>query len=250
MKKLLVVGIGPGTEDMMTCEAKRALSNADVICGYTAYVDLVKERYPGKVFFSTPMKKELERCRMAFERADLGLTVAMICSGDAGVYGMAGPILEMQDEYPGVEINVIPGLTAAISGAAVLGAPLMNDFCVISLSDLMTPIEVIEKRLRAASEGDFAICLYNPMSKKRPDHLKRACDILLEQMSPLTVCGWVRNIGREGTEKRLLTLGELRDEKVDMFTTVYIGNFHTGIVSGKMVTQRGYELRRSRYAAE
>ena len=164
MKKLYIVGIGPGSENMITPEAQSALQAAEVICGYTVYVDLVRERYPDKKFLTTPMRKEIERCRMALETADQGKTVAMICSGDAGVYGMAGPILEMQEEFPAVDTEVIPGLTAAISGAAILGAPLMNDFCVISLSDLMTPKGMIEKRLRAAAEGDFAICLYNPMS--------------------------------------------------------------------------------------
>lgn len=240
MKKLYIVGIGPGSENMMTEEAGRALRDAEVICGYTVYVELVREHYPDKEFLTTPMRREIERCRMALDRANEGKTVAMICSGDAGIYGMAGPILEMQEEYPEVETEVIPGITAAVSGAAVLGAPLMNDFCVISLSDLMTPAEVIERRLRAAAAGDFAICLYNPMSKKRPGHLAWACDILLEQASPMTVCGWVRNIGREGTEKKLLTLGELRDEKVDMFTTVFIGNSNTLNLSGRMVTGRGY----------
>ena len=244
MKKLYIVGIGPGSENMITPEAQSALQAAEVICGYTVYVDLVRERYPDKEFLTTPMRKEIERCRMALETADQGKTVAMICSGDAGVYGMAGPILEMQEDFPAVETEVIPGLTAAVSGAAILGAPLMNDFCVIYLSDLMTPKEMIEKRLRAAAEGDFAICLYNPMSRKRPDHLAWACDILLEKMSPLTVCGWVRNIGRDGMEKRILTLGELKDEKVDMFTTVFIGNSQTMNVSGKMVTQRGYSMGR------
>lgn len=242
MKKLYIVGIGPGSENMITPEAQQALQRAEVICGYTVYVDLVKERYPDKEFFTTPMRKEIVRCRMALEKADEGRIVAMICSGDAGVYGMAGPILEMQEEFPEVDTEVVPGLTAAISGAAILGAPLMNDFCVISLSDLMTPGNVIEKRLRAAAAGDFAICIYNPMSRKRPGHLAWACDILLERMSPSTVCGWVRNIGREGMEKRILSLGELRDEKVDMFTTVFVGNSNTLDVNGRMVTRRGYEV--------
>ncbi|MDO4805298.1 MAG: precorrin-3B C(17)-methyltransferase [Lachnospiraceae bacterium] len=242
MKKLYIVGIGPGAENMMTMEARCVLEAADVICGYTVYVDLIKKQYPDKEFFTTPMRRELERCRMALTSANDDKTTAMVCSGDAGIYGMAGPILEMQEQFPEVDVEIVPGITAAISGAAILGAPLMNDFCVISLSDQLTPWDVIERRLRAAAAGDFAICLYNPMSRKRPDHLAQAARILLEQMNPLTVCGWVRNIGREDTEKKLLTLEELMEEKVDMFTTVFIGNSHTRNLFGRMVTGRGYEI--------
>ena len=244
MKRLFVVGIGPGKKEYFTAEAMHALEESDVIYGYPVYTDLVKPLFPDKDYRTTGMRQETERCLQALQCADGGQTTALVCSGDAGVYGMAGPILEMQEEFPAVDTEVIPGLTAAISGAAILGAPLMNDFCLISLSDLMTPKEVIEKRLRAAAEGDFAICLYNPMSRKRPDHLSWACGILLEKMSPLTVCGWVRNIGRDGMEKRILTLGELKDERLDMFTTVFIGNSQTMNISGKMVTQRGYSMGR------
>ena len=167
--------------------------------------------------------------------------VAMVCSGDAGVYGMASPVLELAGEYPEVDVEVVAGVTAALSGGAVLGAPLGHDFCVISLSDLLTPWEVIEKRLESAAEGDFAICLYNPSSKKRKDHLRRACEILLKTRSGDTVCGWVRNIGREGQEHRILTLEQLQNAEVDMFTTVFIGSSRTRCVEGRMVTPRGYE---------
>ena len=167
--------------------------------------------------------------------------VSMICSGDAGIYGMAGLIYEMSADYPDVEVEVIPGITAAVSGAAVLGAPLMNDFCVISLSDLMTPWEIIEKRLEGAGLGDFVVALYNPMSHKRRDHLKKACDILLKYRDGDTVCGWVQNIGREGCNSKILTLQELRTEEVDMFTTVFVGNSRTQLRSGRMVTPRGYQ---------
>ena len=139
---------------------------------------------------------------------------------------------------------MVPGVTSALSGAAVLGAPLMHDFCVISLSDLLTPWEQIERRLALAAAGGFSICLYNPSSKKRADYLRRACDILLREKSPDTVCGWVRNIGREGQQHRLLTLARLRDEQVDMFTTVFIGAGTTQAVAGRMVTPRGYEAKR------
>ena len=205
MNKVYVVGLGPGGEEFMTAQARAAMERADVLCGYTVYVDLVKHLYPGKETYVTPMTRELERCRWALETAAAGRTVAMVCSGDAGVYGMAGPLLQLAGEYGGAEVEVVPGVTSALSGAAVLGAPLMHDFCVISLSDLLTPWEQIERRLALAAAGDFSICLYNPSSKKRADYLRRACDILLREKSPDTVCGWVRNIGREGQQAKLMT---------------------------------------------
>ncbi len=241
MSKLYVVGLGPGGAEYMTEEARAALARADVLVGYTVYLDLVRDMFPDKEIFTTPMRQEIERCRRALEIASGGKTVAMLSSGDAGVYGMAGLILEMSGEFPEVEIEVVAGVTAALSGAAVLGAPLMHDFCVISLSDLLTPWETIERRLRCAAEGDFAVCIYNPCSKKRRDHLRRACDILLAVKSPDTVSGWVRNIGREGQEMKILTLGELRDEELDMFTTVFVGSSKTRSIGGRMVTPRGYE---------
>ena len=243
MSELYLVGIGPGDTDRMTEEARRAIECSDVLCGYTVYVDLVRPIFPDKEFFTTPMTKEIELCKMALEAASSGKRVAMLCSGDAGVYGMAGPVLELAQDYPDAEVIVIPGVTAALSGAAVLGAPLMNDFCVISLSDRLTPWERIEKRLRCAAEGGFSVCLYNPASKTRTDHLRRACEIFLEKRSPRTVCGWVRSIGREGQERKILTLEELREETVDMFTTVFIGAEETRVIGGNMVTPRGYEKR-------
>ena len=157
---------------------------------------------------------------------------------------MAAPLLQLAPDYPDVEVEVVAGVTAALSGAAVLGAPLGHDFCVISLSDLLPPWAVIEKRLQCAAQGDFAICLYNPSSRKRADYLQKACDILLASgKTPETVCGWVRNIGREGQEKQLLTLGELRDAQLDMFTTVFIGSAGTRNIQGNMVTARGYEAK-------
>ena len=241
MNKIYVVGIGPGGAPYMTEQARAALDRADVLCGYTVYVELVRDLYPEKEVFTTPMRQELDRCRAALELASKGKTVALICSGDAGVYGMAAPLLELAEKFPTVEIEIVPGVTAALSGAAVLGAPLGHDFCVISLSDLLTPWEVIEKRLRSAAEGDFCICLYNPGSHKRTEHLKTACDILLRAgKAPQTACGWVRNTGRPGQENRTLTLEQLREEAVDMFTTVFIGSSTTRLIDGRLVTPRGY----------
>ena len=241
MNKLYVIGIGPGEYEQMTLKAIHAMEKSDVIIGYTVYVDLVKEHFAGKEFLTTPMKKEVDRCVMAFEEAKKGKTVSMICSGDAGVYGMSGLMYEVGVNYPDVELEIIPGVTAATGGAAVLGAPLIHDFCLISLSDLLTPWEKIEARLLGASKADFVICLYNPSSKKRHDYLQKACDLMMQYKSPDTVCGIVSYIGREGENWKVLILRELRDTQVDMFTTVWIGNSQTKEINGKMVTPRGYK---------
>ena len=192
----------------------------------------------------TPMRREEERCARALREAAEGKKVVLICSGDAGVYGLAGLAIEMAAEFPEVEIRVVPGVTAALSGAARLGAPLIHDFAVISLSDLMTPWETIEKRLRMAAEGDLVIVLYNPSSRKRADYLQRACDILLETLPSEQVCGTVRNIGREGEETRICTLEELRGIQADMFTTVFVGKRSTKRIGDRMVTPRGYARER------
>lgn len=242
MNKIYVVGIGPGAYEKMTIEASEVLKKCDCIVGYDVYIDLVKDHFADKKFMSTPMRKEVDRCVMAFDEANKDQTVAMICSGDAGVYGMASLIYQVGADYPETEIEIIPGVTAAISGAAVLGAPLIHDFCLISLSDLLTPWELIEARLKAAAAGDFVVSLYNPSSIKRHDYLQKACDILMEYgKEPETVCGIVKMIGREGQECQTMTLTELRDTKVDMFTTVFIGNSSTMNMNGKMVTPRGYK---------
>ena len=243
MKTLYVVGLGPGDEGLLTAEARLALERAEVIWGYTAYVELVRPNFPGKELRSTPMTQELERCRRALEDARAGRTTALVCSGDAGVYGMAGPVLELQARFPEVEVVVVPGVTAALAGAAVLGAPLMHDFAVVSLSDLLTPWPVIEQRLRGAAVGDFALCLYNPMSRRRRDNLRAACALLLEHRAPGTPCGWVRSIGRAGQSWGLTTLSQLRDMEVDMFTTIFIGCSTTRIIGDRLVTPRGYEAK-------
>lgn len=242
MNVLYVVGLGPGGSRWMTWEARAALEQAEVLCGYTVYLDLIRGEFPDKEYFSTPMTQEIERCRAALERARSGRTTALVCSGDAGVYGMAGPVLELAPQFPEVEIQVVPGVTAALAGAGVLGAPLMHDFAVLSLSDLLTPWEVIRRRLELAAQGDFVLCLYNPSSRRRRDHLRMACDIVLVHRGPETVCGWVRNAGRAQEEHQVLTLGELREAQVDMFTTVFIGSAATRRIGDRMVTPRGYEL--------
>ncbi len=236
-----VVGLGPGNARFLTAQAQAALQAAEVLCGYTVYIDLVRPLYPDKEVYTTGMTKEIDRCRWALETAQSGKTVALVCSGDAGVYGMASPLLELAQSYPAVTVEIVPGLTAALSGSAVLGAPLAHDFCVISLSDRLTPWAIIEKRLACAAAGDFCIALYNPSSKGRADCLQKAVRILLASgKGPQTVCGIVRSIGRAGETARLLPLAELENTPVDMFTTVFIGNAATRVLGGKMVTPRGY----------
>ena len=242
MAELYVVGVGPGNAANLTGAARTALDKAELICGYTVYAELLRPLYPDKKYYTTGMTGELERCRHCLERAAAGETVALVCSGDAGVYGMAGPVLELAPDYPGAAVTVIPGVTAALSGGALLGAPLGHDFCVISLSDRLTDWALIEKRLRMAARGDFAICLYNPASRQRRDYLQRACDILLEEKRGDTVCGLARMIGRDGESFRVLSLKALRDAQADMFTTVFIGSSQTREIGGRMVTPRGYRV--------
>ena len=255
MGKVFVVGIGPGNFENMTIRADRVLAACDAIVGYPVYVDLVKDRYPGKALFETPMTQVLQ-CPYVFEKARLvaqemadalaldlardGKQVCIVCSGDSGIYGMAALVYELRGECAQPEIEVVPGLTAACSGGAVLGAPLTHDFAVISLSDRLTPWETIEKRLLAAASADFSIAIYNPVSHGRPEHLKRACEILLRVLPETRLCGIVRNIGRDGESRRILTLGELRDAQADMFCTVFIANSAAKELSGNLVTPRGY----------
>lgn len=247
---IYIVGMGPGEKNAMTNEAFFCMEKADVIVGYTVYIDLVKAYFKDKEFYTTPMKQEIKRCRACYDFALEGKNVAFICSGDAGVYGMAAPMLELLPEYVNANsdftednITVVPGVTAAISGAAVLGAPINHDFCVISLSDLLTPWEAIENRIACAIKGDFAIALYNPSSRKRHDYLQKACEIMLEAGAKEDrACGYVENIGREGERATTCTLAELKNAQVNMFTTVFIGNSNTKILNNRLVTPRGYEL--------
>lgn len=236
---LYIIGFGGGSQEGMTLEAQAALERCVLIVGYERYTELMREIYPDKEYFSTGMRAEKERVLYALEQAQ-SRDVALVCSGDAEVYGMAGLAYELAAGYPEVEIRTVAGVTAALSGGAMLGAPLTNDFAVISLSDLLTPPETIEKRLRGAAAGGFVIALYNPSSKKRADYLEWACGILLEYRVPETVCGVAANIGREGARCAVMTLKELRGYKADMFTTVFIGNEQTKVIGGKMVTPRGY----------
>lgn len=241
MGKLTIVGFGPGGRADMTVRAVEAIESADIVTGYTTYVDLLREAFPDKTYKATGMMKEIDRCRMAIEDAEKGRSVAMVSSGDSGIYGMTGLIYELLDEMGAdIEVEAVPGVTAASSSAAILGAPLMHDTALISLSDLMTPIEKIMRRVDCAGQADFVIALYNPKSKHRTEYLGQAADILMRHRPPETPVGVVRNAGRRGESHYITTLGELKGADVDMFCTVIIGNSQTYAKGGRMITPRGY----------
>ena len=251
-KKLYIVGIGPGKPEGMTLEAKRILEESDVLAGYPVYLELIptelrtERNGMPKQEIRSGMTKETERCRLALAAAAEGHIVSLVCSGDPGVYGMAGLALSLRQEYPEVEIRVIPGVTAALSGAALLGAPLIHDFAVISLSDRLTPWEKIEARLLHAAEADFVIVLYNPESKGRSGYLAKACTLLMTKLSPDRPAALVRKIGREGEEVWTGTLEELKEQPADMFTTVFVGNSTTVLQDSRMITDRGYTKKDAR----
>lgn len=240
MGKLYVVGFGPGNVENMTELCKRCLGESEIIVGYTGYTKLLRLLFPAGNFLETGMTREIERCRKAIELAAGGKTVSIVSSGDSGVYGMASLVYELAAGIKNIDLEVVPGVTAALSGAALLGAPLGHDFAVVSLSDLLTPWETIKKRLCAAVSGDFVICLYNPGSRKRANYLREACDILLETLPSQRPCGIARNIGREGQSISLLTLGKLREIQAVMPETIFIGSSSTFNINGSMVTPRGY----------
>lgn len=240
--KLYVVGIGPGGREHMTIAALDALATSSVVVGYRPYVALVEHLLDGKRVLGSGMREEVERARAAIGAARDGENVAVVSTGDAGVYGMAGLVIELLGEAPDVDLEVVPGVTAASAAASVLGAPLMNDCAFVSLSDLLTPIDVIEKRVRAAAEGDFVLALYNPRSKTRVEPLERTLDALRSRRAPGTPVGVVRNALRNGQESWLTTLGEVDPESLDMSCIVIVGNASTIVVGGRMVAPRGYRV--------
>jgi len=261
MAKLYVVGIGPGGLNHMTLEAREALAEVQVVVGYQTYLDFITPLLAGKEVVSSGMMKEVERCRLAISRAATGRDTAIVSSGDAGIYGMAGLILELLDEdakssvelpllQREIEVVIVPGVSAVQAAASVLGAPLMHDFAVISLSDLMTPWSAIRKRLQAAADADFVVALYNPRSKGRVQQIEEAREILLSRRSPETVVGIVRNACRDGESKTVTTLQRMLAEEIDMFSIVIIGNSATFVdAQGRMVTPRGYETSGTRHSA-
>ena len=240
---IYVIGIGPGCRDLMTQEAISAMEDAEVIVGYKTYIKLVEDFIKDKEVVQNGMRKEVDRCQDAIDIAKTGKKVAVISSGDADIYGMAGLILELTTKQElDIPVKVVPGVTASIGAAAVLGAPIMHDFCHISLSDLLTPWEVIEKRLRLAAEADFVICLYNPRSKGRSEHLANAFKIMGEFKDGSTPVGIVKDVGREDQEKFICTFDTMDFERVDMTTMVIIGNKSTYIHDDLMITPRGYTV--------
>lgn len=243
MAKLYVVGFGPGGYDHMTHRAAQVIESADVVTGYTTYVEMLKCIFPGKNYLSTPMKKEVDRCRMAIEETLKGQDVAMVSSGDSGIYGMAGIVLQMLEEMQAdIDVEIVPGVTAASAAASILGAPLMHDFAVISLSDLMTPLDKIMYRVECAAKADFVICLYNPKSKKRADYVEKAAELVIEFQGADVPAGIVRNAGRVDEHMEITTVGGLKTADIDMFSVVIIGNSQTYVKNGRMITPRGYKI--------
>ena len=243
--KIFVVGIGPGGLDEMTPKALRAIESAEVVAGYNTYIRLIEKILGGKKIIGRAMMQEIERSHLAIEEASKGRNVAVISSGDAGVYGMAGLVLEMILDLPEEnrpQLEIIAGVSAVNAAAAILGAPLMNDFAIISLSDLMTPWELIKNRVRSAAQGDFVIALYNPKSKRRVSQLAEVQKILLEFREKNTPVGIVTNAGREGESKTISTLENFIQEEVNMFSLVIIGNSQTFVKAGYMLTPRGYKI--------
>lgn len=257
--KLFVVGFGSGEKKFMTQQAVTALEQSDLVIGYTTYVEILKKDFPDLHYLSTPMKKEVDRCQMAVQEALRHQTVALVSSGDSGIYGMAGILLEIvhkmqleNQDLNNLEIEIVPGITAASLAASALGAPLMHDFAVISLSDLLTPLDLIYKRISCVAQADFVICLYNPRSRTRTEYLAHSAELIMQYQSPDTPVGIVRNAGRSSDQKIwTTTLRELKDQPVDMFCVVIIGNSQSylqeqagnpGNSGIYMITPRGYQL--------
>lgn len=249
---LFIVGIGPGSADHLSARARQVLETVDTVAGYTTYIDLIRPLIPEKPVIATAMKKEVARVEAAIDNAMSGKRCAIVSSGDPGIYAMAGLVFEMC-EKKGIPIccgpesgpetltvEVVPGIPALAAGAALLGAPLTHDFAAISLSDLLTPWPVIEKRLNAAAEADFVIVIYNPKSKRRQDHLTSAQQIILAHRSSNTPVGIVTGAMRDNERVMLTTLAQLHLAKVDMQTTVFIGNRSTRVYDGFLITPRGY----------
>lgn len=236
--KIYVVGIGPGKKADMTFRAYEAMEKSDIIIGYKTYMDLIKEYYPGKEMKNSPMTKEVDRCIEVLKLAKEGKNVALISSGDAGVYGMAGIMLEIADGE--VEVEIIPGVTATNAAAAIVGAPVMHDYVTISLSNLLTDWELIKKRLELAAQGDFVVSIYNPKSRGRVTQIEEAREIMLKYKPKTTPVAIVRNAGREDEEHVVTTLDEMLNHEINMLTIVIIGNANTFIKDGKMITPRGY----------
>lgn len=239
--KIYVVGIGPGDKENMSFKAYEVMKNSDILIGHKTYISLVENLFPDKKMIKSAMKKEVERSKETLKLAEEGNIVSLISSGDAGVYGMAGIMLEVAGDTD-IEVKVIPGITSSNMSASVVGAPLMHDYVTISLSNLLTDWELIKKRIDLVSQGDFIITLYNPKSNGRPELINEARDIMLKYKNKNTPVAIVRNAGREKEEYDLTDLGHMLEYEINMFTTVIIGNSKTFIKNGKMITPRGYKI--------
>lgn len=237
MGKLYVIGMGPGGIEHMTIKAKKAIEDSEVIIGYTKYIDLITPLIQGKEVFSTGMKGEIPRCKKALELSR-EKKVAIISTGDAGIYGMAGLILQMKNDEV---VEIIPGVTASSAAASIVGAPLMHDNCNISLSDLLTPYDLIKKRVELATQGDFIISLYNPKSKSRPNNLSEVLNIVRKYRNGKTPVAVVKNALRDGQETYIFTLDNFDDSVVDMLSIVIIGNSQSYVKDNIFITPRGYE---------
>lgn len=238
--KIYVVGIGPGNKEHMSYAAVQAIEEVEVVVGYKTYMTLIEHMLEGKELYDSGMKREIDRCMKVLEFSDQGKSVAIVSSGESGVYGMAGIMLELADES--YDIEIVPGITASNAAAACLGAPIMHDHATISLSDLMTDWELIKKRLHCAGDGDFVVNLYNPRSKGRQTQIVEARDILMKYKKPETVVGIVRSAKRAEQEVEITTLEKMLDCEINMFTMVIIGNSNTYVKHNKMVTPRGYKV--------
>lgn len=239
MSKLYIIGLGPGGRENMTLKAIEKIKESQVVVAYKPYLAYVEDLIQDKEIFSTGMRGEVERCKWAIESVKSGKTTCILSTGDAGLYGMAGPIMEMAD---GIETEVVAGVSSNFAAASELGAPLMHDNACVSLSDLLTPLDLIMKRVDLLGQGDFVVSIYNPRSKGRPDYLDRALDILRKYRSESTPVGIVKNAGREGMEKILTDLGHIDTSLVDMMSMVIVGNSNTYVEDGKMITPRGYRI--------
>ena len=245
MGEINVVGIGPGSLSDMTPRALQAIKDAEIIAGYNTYIELIKSLLTDKEVIGTAMMQEVKRCQLALDHAVTGKKVTVVSSGDSGIYGMAGLVLELlmklkEEDRP--KVNIIPGISAVSAAASLLGAPLMHDFAVLSLSDLMTPWDLIKKRADLVAQGDFVVALYNPKSKKRVNHIEEIREIMLRHKAPTTPVGIVHSATREEESVVISTLENFTKEEIDMFSLVIIGNSNTYVQDKTMITPRGYTL--------
>jgi precorrin-3B C17-methyltransferase len=242
---IFVVGAGPGNSKEMTLRARDILQACDAVIGYKTYVDLIVPLIEGKEIISSGMTQEKQRCERAIAEAAGGKIVALVSGGDAGIYGMAGILLELaqkSEQAKKIPIEIVPGVPAFVAAAAALGAPLMNDFAVISLSDLLSPWKKIACRLEAAASGDFVTCLYNPKSRQRTSQITKAREIFLTYRDGQTPCAIVKNVSRSGQNVIKTSLDEMLNHTIDMLCLVIIGNSETTVQESWMITSRGYQL--------